>query len=551
MHHIVSDGWSMEVLVRDVWTMYQAFLTSSAVELPELPLQYADFARQQQQWRESPDFQRQLDYWKSQLAGAPDMLELPTDRPRPAVQTFRGSKLPVSLPAALVEELKALGRREGATLYMVLLAAFQVLLRRYSGQEDITVGSPSAGRGRPELEGLIGFFLNTLVLRTDLSGDPSFQELLGRVRETAVGAFESQDVPFEKLVEELQPARSLSYTPLFQVMLILQKPQVRPRLGTVALETIESHAGQAMFDLTLSLVEVERGGLVGHLEYSTDLFDERTVARMMEHLRTLLEGIATVPQQRISALPLLGEAEKRQLLVEWNDTHADVTLDTCFHQLFEAQVARTPEAIAVSDASGSLSYSALNSRSNRLAHVLLGSGVKPDSLVALLAPRSADFLAATLGVLKSGAAWLPLDPLHPAQRLAQVLSLSSAPLVLVSDELAPRLAEALALLPSERRPRVLSLESSLKASAPESNPPALATPSNLAYVIFTSGSTGTPKGAMLEHLGMLNHLHAKVRDLSLERLRHRRPDGLPVLRHLRLAVLLRPARRRPHPRPPG
>ncbi|PTL74937.1 condensation domain-containing protein, partial [Vitiosangium sp. GDMCC 1.1324] len=388
MHHIVSDGWSMEVLVREVGAFYLAFSTGTRAALPELPMQYADFARQQQQWRESPAFQQQLDYWKTRLAGTPDVLELPTDRPRPAVQTFKGTKLPVQLPAALIEELKALGRREGATLYMVLLAAFQTLLHRYSGQDDICVGSPSAGRSQAGLEGLIGFFLNTLVLRTDLSGNPTFPKLLGRVREAAVGAFDRQDVPFEKLVEELQPRRSLSYTPLFQVMLILQKPQVRPQLGALSLESIESHAGQAMFDLTLSLVEVERGGLVGHLEYSTDLFDEATVTRLMQHLRTVLESVVAQPEQRIGDIPLLPASEQNQLLVEWNRTQADVPLDVCFHQLFEAQAARTPDAIAVSDSASSLSYSALNSRSNRLAHLLVDSGLQRDSLVALLAPRS-------------------------------------------------------------------------------------------------------------------------------------------------------------------
>ncbi|HYO51823.1 condensation domain-containing protein, partial [Archangium sp.] len=419
MHHIVSDGWSMEVLIREMGVFYEAFSTGTRPVLPELALQYADFARQQQLGRESPALRQQLDYWKTRLTGAPEVLDLPTDRPRPAVQTFHGTELPVQLPAALVEELKALGRREGATLYMVLLAAFQTLLHRYSGQDDLCVGTPSAGRGQAELEGLIGFFLNTLVLRTDLSGNPTFLELLGRVRETAMGAFDNQDVPFEKLVEELQPRRSLSYTPLFQVMLILQKPQGRPRLGALTLEGIKSNAGQSMFDLTLSLVEVERGGLVGHLEYSTDLFDEATVTRMMQHLRTVLEAVVAQPEQRVGDIPLLPEAEKHRVLVEFNLTHSDVPLDVCFHQLFESQVALSPDAIAVRDSSSSLSYSALNSRSNRLAHLLVHSGVQPDSLVALLAPRGCDYLASTLGILKSGAAWLPLDPFHPPHRLSQ------------------------------------------------------------------------------------------------------------------------------------
>ncbi|NPC52754.1 non-ribosomal peptide synthetase, partial [Corallococcus exiguus] len=336
MHHIVSDGWSIEVLIREVGVFYESFVAGTAPVLPALPLQYADFARQQQ-GREGEPLRRQLDYWKARLSGAPQVLELPTDWPRPAVQTFQGAELRVELPAALVEQLKALGRRSGATLYMVLLAAFQTVLHRYSGQDEVCVGTPSAGRSQAELEGLIGFFLNTLVLRTDLSGEPTFLGLLGRVREAATGAFDNQDVPFEKLVEELQPRRSLSYTPLFQVMLILQKPQGRPQLGGLALEAIKSTAGRSMFDLTLSLVEVERGGLVGHVEYSTDLFEEATIARLTQHLRTVLEAAVARPEAPLASLPLMPEAEQRQVLLDFNRTHADVPLDVCFHQLFEAQ----------------------------------------------------------------------------------------------------------------------------------------------------------------------------------------------------------------------
>ncbi|HZI04421.1 MAG TPA: condensation domain-containing protein, partial [Archangium sp.] len=515
MHHIVSDGWSMNVLVEDVAALYQAQVSGRASPLPPLPVQYADYAVWQRRWLQGETLDKQLAWWRQQLEGAPHALELPTDRPRPAVQSLHGASWFVHLPRELSEAIQALAQREGVTPFMVLLAAFEVVLHRYSGQDDISVGTPIAGRSRPELERLIGFFANTLVLRTRFDGHTPFRELLTRVRETALGAYAHQDVPLEKLVEELQPQRDLSRSPLFQVMFTFQNTRL-PDAARAGLELglMEVDNRTSKFDLELVLTDSAEG-FRGRFEYSTDLFDERTVARLSEHLRSVLESAVSRPEQPVGDIPLLGEAEKHQLLVEWNDTHADVTLDTCFHQLFEAQVARTPQAVAVSDASGSLTYSALNARSNRLAHVLLGSRVKPDSLVALLAPRSSDFLAATLGVLKSGAAWLPLDPLHPAQRLAQVLSLSSAPLVLVSDELAPRLAEALALLPAERRPRVLSLESSFKASTTESNPPALASPSHLAYVIFTSGSTGTPKGAMLEHRGMLNHLHAKVRDLAL------------------------------------
>ncbi|HYO57388.1 non-ribosomal peptide synthetase, partial [Archangium sp.] len=515
MHHIVSDGWSMNVLVEDLTALYAAFASGRPAQLPALPVQYADYAAWQRHWLRDEALEKQLTYWRRQLAGAPQFLELPTDKPRPAVQSLRGASWFVHLPRELSDAIQSLGQREGVTPFMVLLAALEVVLHRYSGQDDLCVGTPIASRNRVELEGLIGFFANTLVLRTRLSASTSFRELLSRVREASLGAYTHQDVPFEKLVEELQPRRDLSRSPLFQVMFTFQNNRL-PDTSHAGLELsrLEVDHRTSKFDLELVLT-ASTDGLRGRFEYSTDLFEEATIARLSQHLRTVLEAVAAQPEQRVGDIPLLPEAEKHRVLVEFNLTHSDLPLDVCFHQLFESQVALSPHAIAVRDSSSSLSYSALNSRSNRLAHLLVHSGLQPDSLVALLAPRGCDYLASTLGILKSGAAWLPLDPFHPPHRLSQILSLSLPPLVLVSDSLAPLLASALELLPSDSRPRVLSLDSSLSSSSPESNLPARSSPSHLAYVIFTSGSTGTPKGAMVEQRGMLNHLHAKVRDLAL------------------------------------
>ena len=515
MHHIVSDGWSMNVLVEDLMALYAAFTRGQPSPLSDLPIQAADHAAWQRQWLRDDALETQLSYWRQQLGDAPRVLELPTDKPRPAVQSLQGASWFVHLPRELSDAVEALSRREGVTPFMVLLSAFEVVLHRYSGQDDLCIGMPVASRSRVELEGLIGFFANTLVLRTRLDDAISFRELLTRVRTAALGAYAHQDVPFEKLVEELQPRRDLSRSPLFQVMFTFQNTRL-PETAHAGLELhrLDVDHGTSKFDLELVLTAAA-DGLRGRFEYSTDLFEEATIARLTQHLRTVLEAAVARPEASLSSLPLMPEAEQRQVLLDFNHTHADVPLDVCFHQLFEAQADRAPDAVAVRDASSSFSYRALDARSNRLAHLLVGSGLQPDSLVALLAPRGCDFVASNLGVLKAGAAWLPLDPLHPPLRLAQILSLSRAPFVLVADVFAPLLASSLALIPEGARPRVLSLEASLNADVPSSRLAPRASPSHLAYVIFTSGSTGTPKGAMVEQRGMLNHLHAKVLALDL------------------------------------
>ncbi|WP_158501869.1 non-ribosomal peptide synthetase, partial [Vitiosangium sp. GDMCC 1.1324] len=388
MHHIVSDGWSMNVLVEDVTALYAALTSGQPSPLKPLPVQYADYAAWQRRWLRDEALEKQLDYWRRQLAGAPESLELPTDRPRPAVQSLRGASWFVHLPRELADALQSLGQSEGVTPFMVLLAAFEVVLHRYSGQDDLCVGTPIAGRNQVELESLIGFFANTLVLRTRVEHSSTFRELLSRVRAASLGAYAHQDVPFEKLVEELQPRRDLSRSPLFQVMFTFQNNRL-PDTSHAGLELsrLDVDHRTSKFDLELVLA-ASADGLRGRFEYSTDLFDEASIARLSQHLRTVLESVVAQPEQRIGDIPLLPASEQNQLLVEWNRTQADVPLDVCFHQLFEAQAARTPDAIAVSDSASSLSYSALNSRSNRLAHLLVDSGLQRDSLVALLAPRS-------------------------------------------------------------------------------------------------------------------------------------------------------------------
>src|SRR5215213_3050369 len=369
MHHVVSDGWSMGVFWRELGALYEAFLRGEPSPLEEPPVQYADYALWQRQWLSGEVLEEQLGYWKEQLAELP-VLELPTDHPRPAVQTHRGARRSLTLPGSLTEALRDLARREGSTLFMVLLGAFQVLLARYAGQEDIAIGTPIAGRTRAETEGLIGFFVNTLVMRTDLSGDPSFREVLSRVREVALGAYDHQDLPFEKLVEELQPERDLSRVPLSQVFFTLQNmPQEVLKLPNLALERHKVESGTVKYDLSFFLSEEEQG-LKGRLVYNADLFDDDTIERMLSHLQTLLRGIVADPDQRLSELPLLSEAERHQLLFEWNETATEYPRDRCVHELFEEQAERTPEAVALVFEDQRLTYRELNRRANRLAHHL-------------------------------------------------------------------------------------------------------------------------------------------------------------------------------------
>ncbi|MEO5732000.1 MAG: condensation domain-containing protein, partial [Byssovorax sp.] len=514
MHHIVSDGWSIGVVVRELTALYEAFQAGHPSPLPELPLQYADYAVWQRQWLEGEVLEAQLAYWKKQLGGLP-VLQLPTDRPRPAMQTFHGALAHLRLPKELCTALTALSRREGVTLFMTLLATFQLLLQRYSGQDDIVVGSPIAGRTHAETEGLIGFFVNTLVLRTDLSGEPTFTELLGRVREVTLGAYAHQDVPFEKLVEALQPERDLSRSPLFQVMLTLQNTSLPAlELAGVKLQPIDVAWTTAKFDLELSLEEAE-GGLVGTLNHNTDLFDPATAARLLGHFRLLLEAIAIAPARRLAELSMLSAAERSELLVTWNATFVDVPHDRSFQELFEAQVERTPQALAAVFGDQRLTYDELNRRANGLAHHLREVGVGPDVVVALLLERSLELLISILAVFKAGGAYLPLDPDYPSSRVLQVLEQSGAPHVVATRAFLPLLAGALRDASLKTSPALLEIEALAQQPQRVENLPYRGSPGDLAYVIYTSGSTGVPKGAMVEQRGMVNHLFGKVHELEL------------------------------------
>ncbi|HEU4559963.1 MAG TPA: amino acid adenylation domain-containing protein [Longimicrobium sp.] len=493
MHHIVSDGWSTGVLFRELSALYAAYHEGRESPLRELPVQYADYAVWQREQLAGEALDRQLAYWRERLAGAPELLELPTDHLRPAVQTYRGATVPVELSPQLLERIQRLGRSEGATLYMMLLGAFQVLLSKYSGSDDIVVGSPIAGRTRREVEELIGFFVNTLVLRTDLSGDPSFREVLGRVREATLGAYAHQEVPFEKLVAELQPERSLSHSPLFQVMLTLQDAEGRgDALGGLQVSGVGAELASANFDLSLSLAATSHG-LRGGLNYSTDLFERGTVERMLGHLERVLEQVADDADVRLSELELLGPAERALVLEAWNDTAAEYP-DRCIHELFEAQAARTPEAVAVVHEADSLTYRELNERSNRLAHYLIRLGVGPEVRVGVCLARGVEMVVALMAVLKAGGAYVPLDPAYPAERLAFTLSDSGVVVLLTQESLR-------STLPIPDGVTVVSVDVAAAEIARESaeRVESGATSRSLGYLIYTSGSTGVPKGVAIAH----------------------------------------------------
>ncbi|MBV9791145.1 MAG: AMP-binding protein, partial [Chloroflexi bacterium] len=422
MHHSISDGWSVGVVIRELALTYPTFARGDAPALPDLPIQYVDFAVWQRQWLAGAVLDTQLAYWQQQLTGAPTVLDLPTDRPRPAVQSFRGTILPFRLPPALSPALHTLSQREGATLFMTLLAAWYTLLFRYTGQPDILVGSPIANRTRTEVQDLIGFFVNTLVLRGDLHGNPSFRTLLGRVRQMALGAFAHQDLPFERLVEAIQPERHLSRSALFQVMFVLQNtPAQALRLPDLTLEAVDAQNGTAKFDITLLMSETS-DGLTGTLEYNTDLFDATTMARLLGHFQSVLDGVVTDPDQPIARLPLLTPAEQQQQLVAWNATAHPYPAEQVFHIAFAAQAARTPQAVAVVADDQQLSYHDLDRRANQLAQHLRTLGVGPDTLVGLWVDRSLALLVGVLGILKAGGAYVPLDPTYPAERLAFIVA---------------------------------------------------------------------------------------------------------------------------------
>ncbi len=515
MHHIVSDGWSKDVLFGELATLYEAFSDGQSSPLAELPIQYADYALWQQEYLRSETLQDQLAYWRRQLDGELPLLELQTDHPRPKVQSMCGAGREFHLTADLTRSLKELSRSEGTTLFMTLLAAFQTLLCRYTGQEDIIVGTLVANRNRIETEGLIGFFINALALRTSLAGNPTFRELLKRVKEVALEAYAHQDLPFEKLVEVLQPERSLSYTPLFQMMFNLQNAsQGTLELKGLSLESVPVQLGTSTLDLTLTMSDGPTG-LSGWLEYSTDLFETATMDRIISHFEMLLEGIAGNPDLRVGELALVSRAERERLLREWNDTQRAYPLDRCFQELFEAQVESTPEAIAVEFSGELLTYAELNCKANRLARALVDVGVGADVVVALLAERGIELLTAILAVFKAGGAYLPLDPLHPPTRIQRVIEQSRSRIILTTEQFVPSLGKAFEGALTKKKPHVFRIDELLARNHDADNLPLRSSPGNLSYVIFTSGSTGLPKGAMVEHQGMVNHLFAKIDELNL------------------------------------
>jgi amino acid adenylation domain-containing protein len=506
IHHIVFDGWSTSVLIQEMIPLYTEFVTGISAALSEPLIQYADFAIWQREWLQGAVLEQQLGYWREQLRGPLPELDLPSDRPRPPVQRSRGVYHPFKLPLPLLEQLKALSHQEGTTLFMTLLAAFKTLIYRYTGQTDIIIGSPIANRDLVEIEHLIGYFINTLLLRTDLGGHPSFRKLLQRVREVTVGAYTHQNVPFEQLVEELRPVRDPSRTPLFQIMFILQNAPVPSyELPDLTLHTLEIENRTSKFDMTLSMTE-DPTGLYGSIEYNSDLFDPPTIIRMLEHLEVLLNGIVADPDRPIAELPLLSEAERARMLGAWNPPTPSAHVSQPIHQMIAAQAARTPNAVAVMLEDHQLSYAELDQRANQLAHHLraLGVGGHPqaETRVALLLERTPDLIVSVLAVLKAGGAYVPLDPGYPTDRIQFILADAEIGVVLTQAQFQERLpAVTIPVVCVDRDwPEI--------AQAPTSAPEVVVDPAHLAYVIYTSGSLGRPKGVLVAHQSLVNYTEA-------------------------------------------
>jgi amino acid adenylation domain-containing protein len=510
VHHIVSDSWSAGIMVREIVGLYEDLAGGGAGRLSGLPVQYVDFAQWQRQRLAGDAFEEDLAYWKEQLGSEPPAIELASDRPRPAVSSFRGAIETLELPAALTCKLKELSQSENATLFMTLLAAFNVLLYRYTRQEDIVVGCPISGRNQTEIAGLIGFFVNTLALRTDLSGEPEFRELLRRVRAAALGAYAHQQVPFDKVVDAVQPKRDLSHAPLCQIVFGLRENPVKQySMGATTFQLLGTHNGTSKFDLTLEAIQSD-AGVVLSAEYSTDLFDAPTIRRMLHHYLVLLEAAADKPSTRISQLPLLNAEEQYRAIVEWNRTAAPYPDHLCAHQLIEQQAARTPDAVAAVFEGQELTYSELNRKANQLAHHLRRLGAHPESRVALCMTRSLEMIVGVLGIWKAGAAYVPMDPAYPRERLEFLLEDSGAEIVLTQEALAATLpAGAAKVVPLDTLWTTLEHECSCSSVVGPA-------PDNLAYVIYTSGSTGKPKGVLIPHQGLVNYLVWCVDEYRIE-----------------------------------
>lgn len=524
VHHIVSDGWSVGVLLREVRALYEAFLDGRPSPLPELPVQFADWAAWNRERLRGAALERHLDYWRRRLDGAPELLELAADRPRPAVPSFRAAAIPVRVGGEAVRALRALGEAEGATLYMVALAAWTVLLSRYSGSEDVVVGSPVSGRTHREVEGLVGPFINTLVVRTDLGGDPTFRTLVRRVREGVLQDFSHQEIPFERLVAELRPERSMDRATLFQALFQLDAA-VRPDGGGATTRSDASasaddadEVGTTHMPLDLALLlRAEGESMRGVLAASIDLFEEATARRMAEQLLRVVEEAGADPDRPISRLRLMGDMERARLAA-WNATAEPYAAERCIHQLWEAQAARTPDAPAVVFGEETLGFREVDARANRIAHHLRRLGVRPEARVGLCMERGPELIPAVLGVMKAGGAWVPMDPSHPAERLEYLLADSGVGVLLTQERLRAR-------VPAEDGVRVLAVDAEWEAIAaePAEAPETGVTSENLCYVIYTSGSTGRPKGVAMHHRGVVNYIEWGVRHYGADR-----GNGAPV-----------------------
>lgn len=502
VHHIVFDGWSMGLFVRELEELYRAYSTGAVPNLAPLTLQYTDFSVWQRKWLESGVLERQLAYWKKQLSGAPPVVNFPADRRRPQVEMFRGARRKLVIPPTLAQKIESLSQQHGVTLFMTLLACFDILLARYTGLEDIVVGSPSAGRSRSELSDVMGFFVSNLVMRTDMSGDPTFSALLARVREMTLQAYEHQDVPFDQLVQAMHPERSAGHSPLFQTMFILQNfPINRAELPGLTLQTMELEYGSARFDLTVEIFPLE-GALDVYFDYNSDLYDDATMARAQVHYQTILEAVVGNPNQKLSEIRLLSTAESEELLYARNRTVAEIPDDLCFHHRFEENARTHPDKVALLVESEGITYAQLNERADRIARALQARGAGPNQLVAVFLPRGADLVAALLGVVKSGAAYIPLDPVYPKGRIESILEDARPVAIITSSALLHNLPEA------SERTICLDDEGILSESSISCRPLVGPTQQDLAYVIFTSGSTGKPKGVQIGHRALLNFLDA-------------------------------------------
>src|SRR6185312_7044730 len=509
IHHIVSDGWSMGVLVKEVSTLYAAYSQGAESPLPELPIQYADFAVWQRHWLQGEELERQLSFWREQLSGTLPALELPADHMRSATQTHSGAHRSIHLSLETTAELNEFSRREGVTLFMTLVAAFQILLYRYTRQDKIIIGTPVAGRNHTSTENLIGFFINQLVLCFDLSGDLTFQQVLQQTKRVSLDALAHQDIPFDKLVEEFQRQRSLSHSPIFQVGFALHNQQPGTvQMGDLIPRSMDIEGDVAKQDLILHVTE-SKNRLRAAIAYSTELFDEARIERMLRHFETLLEAILVNPEQRVWEWPLLQEAELDQAVRGWNETRRDYGPTTTVYELFEAQAAARPDAVAVVCGAEQLSYAELNQRANQLAHYLRRQGIGPEVVVGLCLERSLEMVIGLLGILKAGGAYLPLDPDYPRQRLEYMLSDAQVKLVLTKRRLLDR-------LPVHRELTiVLDDEWATIARENAENPTRVSEAGNLVYVIYTSGSTGQPKGVMVTHGGLRNLASAQIESFGV------------------------------------